>query len=95
MALRENPFGDLKVPLAWTAAVMLVVAAVAAVAFVISDRRETFQAEAYGATRSVSDRVAAPVGEVLSAPGRWTGAGVDHLSAYFFAASENRHITYA
>ena len=32
MALRENPFGELKVPLAWTAGVALVVALVVALA---------------------------------------------------------------
>lgn len=91
MSLRDN-LGELKVPLTWTAAVVLVVAAVAAVAFIVSDRRETFQVEAYGATRSMSDRVFAPVGVALSAPVRWTGVGVDHVRGYFFAASENRRL---
>jgi rod shape-determining protein MreC len=70
----------------------LIVAAVVAIAFLISDRRETFQAEAYGATRRASDTVLAPVGNVLSAPGRWTGAGVDTVRGYFFAVSENRRL---
>ena len=43
MALRENPFGELKVPLAWTAGVALVVAMVVALVLLMSDRRETFQ----------------------------------------------------
>jgi rod shape-determining protein MreC len=38
----------------------LIVAAVVAIAFLVSDRRETFQAEAYGATRRASDTVLAP-----------------------------------
>ena len=92
MSLRESPLGELKVPLTWTAAIALVVAAVGAVSFLLSDRRETFQAEAYGASRSVSDRVMTPVGDVLSAPGRWTGAGVDTVRGYFFAVSENRQL---
>ncbi len=92
MSLRESPLGELKVPLTWTAAVALVVAAVGAVSFLLSDRRETFQTEAYGASRSVSDRVLTPVGDVLSAPGRWTGAGVDTVRGYFFAVSENRRL---
>jgi rod shape-determining protein MreC len=91
VSLRDN-LGDLKVPLTWTAAVVLVVAAVAAIAFVVSDRRETFQVEAYGATRNVSDRVLAPVSDVLAAPGRWTGAGVDNLQDYLFAGSQNRRL---
>jgi rod shape-determining protein MreC len=72
--------------------VALVVAAVVAVALLLSDRRETFQGEAYGASRKVSDRVLAPVGDVLSAPGRWTGAGIDNIRGYFFAVSENRRL---
>ncbi|WP_334163606.1 rod shape-determining protein MreC, partial [Phenylobacterium sp.] len=92
MSLRDSPLGELKVPLTWTAAVALIVAGVAATAVLLSDRRETFQGEAYGASRSVSDRVLTPVGEVLSAPGRWTGAGVESVRGYFFAVSENRRL---
>ncbi|RAK60636.1 rod shape-determining protein MreC [Phenylobacterium hankyongense] len=92
MSLRDSPLGELKVPLTWTAAIMLVVAIVVAIALLLSDRRETFQAEAYGATRSMSDRVLAPVGDVLAAPGRWTGAGIDTIRGYFFAVSENRRL---
>ena len=91
MSFRDNPLGELKVPLTWTAAVAFVVAAVAGIALLLSDRRETFQAEAYGA-RSVSDTVFARVGDTLSAPGRWTGAGVVSIRGYFFAVSENRRL---
>lgn len=92
MSLRDNPLGELKVPLAWTAAIALVVAAVVAVALLLSDRRETLRAEAYGAGRKASDTVLAPVGNVLSAPERWIGAGVESIQDYFFAASENRRL---
>ena len=92
MSLRDNPLGELKVPLTWAAAVALIVAAVVAIAFLVSDRRETFQAEAYGATRRASDTVLAPVGNVLSAPARWTGAGIDTVRSYFFAISENNRL---
>ncbi|WP_414695422.1 rod shape-determining protein MreC [Phenylobacterium sp.] len=92
MSLRDNQLGELKVPLTWTAAVALIVAAVGAISFLLADRRETFQNEAYGATRSVSDRYLAPVGDALSAPGRWTGAGVQTIQGYFFAVSENRRL---
>ena len=60
MALRENPFGEVRVPLAWTAGVALVVAIIVAVGLLMSDRRETFRSEAYGVTRQVGDAVAAP-----------------------------------
>jgi len=92
VSLRDNPLGELKVPLTWAGAVALVVAAVVAIAVLISDRRETFKAEAYGATRRASDTVLAPVGDVLAAPGRWTGAGIDTIRDYFFAGSENREL---
>ena len=54
MSLRDSQLGELKVPLTWAAAIALVVAAVVAIALLISDRRETFQNKAYGATRSHS-----------------------------------------
>ena len=92
MSLRDSPLGELKVPLTWTAAIAVVVAIVAVVAILVSDRRETFRSEAYGATRGVADQVLTPVGDALSAPGRWTGAGVDAVRGYFFAVSENNRL---
>ncbi|CAN7424206.1 rod shape-determining protein MreC [Phenylobacterium sp. LjRoot219] len=92
MSLRDSQFGELKVPLTWTAAVALVVAGVIATALLFGDRRETFQAEAYGAARGAADGLLAPVGDALSAPGRWTGAGISAIRGYFFAVSENRRL---
>lgn len=92
MSLRDSPLGELKVPLTWTAAIAVIVAIVAVVAVLVSDRRETFRAEAYGATRGVADRVLTPVGDALSAPGRWTGDGIEAVKGYFFAISENRRL---
>jgi rod shape-determining protein MreC len=92
VSLRDSPLGELKVPLTWTAAIAVIVAIVAVVAILVSDRRETFRSEAYGATRSVADRVLTPVGDALSAPGRWTGDGIDAVKGYFFAVSENRRL---
>ena len=92
MSFRDNPLGELKVPLTWAAAIALIVAVVAATAILLSDRRETFKAEAYGVSRRASDTVLAPVGDVLAAPGRWTGAGVDTLSGYFAAGSQNAEL---
>lgn len=89
MSLRDNPLGELKVPLTWAAAIALIVAVVAATAILLSDRRETFKAEAYGVSRKASDTVLAPVGDVLATPGRWIGAGFDTVRDYFGAASEN------
>jgi rod shape-determining protein MreC len=92
VSLRDNPLGELKVPLTWAAAIALVVAVVAATAILLSDRRETFKAEAYGVSRRASDKVLAPVGDVLATPGRWTGAGVDTVRDYFGAGSQNREL---
>ena len=92
MALRDSTFGELKIPLTWLAAVAVIVAAIVALAFLLNDRRGELQAEAYGATRRVSDAVAAPVGGVLSTPLHWAGAGVETVRGYFFAVSENRRL---
>ena len=92
MSLRDGPFQDLKVPLTWTAAIALVVALVIGLALLLGDRRETVRASALGAGRSMSDTIVRPIGEVLSAPVRWTGAGVSYVEGYFFAASENRRL---
>ncbi|WP_394764416.1 rod shape-determining protein MreC [Phenylobacterium sp.] len=92
MSFRDNPLGELKVPLTWAAAIALIVAVVAATAILLSDRRETFKAEAYGATRRASDTYLAPVADVLAAPGRWTGQGADSVRDYFGAASANHDL---
>lgn len=92
MSLRDNPFGELRVPLVWTAAVALVVAIVVAAALLLSDRRETFRNEAYGVTREVSDAVVTPVSGVISAPLSWLGQAGDYIGGYFFAVSENRRL---
>ena len=92
MALREGPFGDVRVPLAWTAAVALIIAAIVAFTLLANDRRETFKTEAYGASRQVSDSILAPVGGALSAPIRWTRSAAGFVGSYFNAAGENRRL---
>lgn len=92
MSFRDSPFGEVKVPLAWMAAVALIVAIVVAIALLVSDRRETFKTEAYGVTREVTDMVATPVSGAVAAPGRWSGLAMENVQAYFFAVSENRRL---
>ena len=92
MSLRDGPFQDLRVPLTWTAAVAVIVAAIVGIALLLNDRRETAQLQVYGATKSVVDTVSTPVGKVVSAPGRWVSAGVGGIQDYFFAASENHRL---
>lgn len=92
MAFRDGPFENLKVPLAWTAAAMVAVALIVSVVLLISDRRQANGGEAYANVRGAARSAAAPVGGVLSAPVRWTGAVFDHVGGYFFAVSENRRL---
>jgi rod shape-determining protein MreC len=92
MSLRDNPLGELKVPLTWTAGVAFIVVLIAAVAMLLGDSRESFDTDQYGNPRTLSDKVMAPVGDALSTPGRLTGQGVDGVRGYFFAVSENRRL---
>lgn len=92
MALRQDSFGELKVPLTWMAVVALIVCGVVGVSILLSDRRETFQTEAYGAARQAVDTVSAPVGGAVAAPGRWTGDLLGWLRSYAAVAHENRRL---
>ena len=92
MSLRDNPLGELRVPLTWTAGIVFLVVMIASVAILLSDSRESFDTDEYGNPRTLSDRVMAPVGDVLSTPGRLTGQGLDGVRGYFFAVSENRRL---
>lgn len=89
MAFRDGPFESLKVPLAWTAAVVVIVAGIASILLLVGNRRDE---GSYGPVRSGFDVGAAPVGGVLSTPVRWTGNISDYVSGYFFAVSENRRL---
>ncbi|RAK66486.1 rod shape-determining protein MreC [Phenylobacterium kunshanense] len=92
MSLRDNPLGELKVPLTWTAGIVFLVVLIVSVGILLGDRREAFDTDEYGNPRTLSDRVMAPVGDALSTPGRLTGEGVEGIRGYFFAVSENRRL---
>jgi len=92
VALRQDSFGELKVPLTWMAVVALIVCGVVGVSILLSDRRETFQTEAYGAARQAVDTVSAPVGGAVAAPARWTGDLLGWLRSYVAVAHENRRL---
>lgn len=92
MSLRDNPLGELRVPLTWTAGIVLIVVLITSVAILLSDRREAFDTDAYGRPRTLSDKVLEPVGDIASTPGRLTGQGVEGIRGYFFAVSENRRL---
>lgn len=92
MSLRDGPFQDLKVPITWAAAIAVIVAGVAALGLLLSDRRETYKDEAYGAGRVVVDRVVTPTANILSTPGVWARAIGNGIGDYLFAVSENRRL---
>ena len=92
MSLREGPLGDIRVPLTWSAGAALVIAAIIASALLFGHQRDPMKAGAYDTARRAVDAVAAPVGQTLSAPVRWTEDGVDGVRGYFFAVSENRRL---
>ena len=62
MAFRDGPFETIKVPLAWTAAVVVVVALVASVILLMSDRREVRISE-----RQAAEALAEPVSQIIDA----------------------------
>jgi len=92
VAFRDGPFENLKVPLVWTAAAVVVVGLIAAVLLLVSDRRDAEGASSYGAVRGGFEAAAGPVGGVFAAPVRWVGAASDYVGGYFFAVSENRRL---
>ena len=92
MAFRDGPFETIKVPLVWTAAVVVVVAMVASLVLIVSDRKGAAGASAYTPVRAGFDATVGTVGGVLSAPVRWTGSVTDGVKGYFFAVSDNRRL---
>lgn len=90
MAFRDGPFENIRVPLVWTAAVAVVVAAVGCVLLLISDARA--QNSPYQPVRAGVESVSGPVGGVFAAPVRWFGHASDYVGGYFFAVSENRRL---
>ncbi len=92
MALRDNPFSELRLPLLLGAVAALIIALVSALALLLSDRRETLQIQAYGVTQKVGDQVVAPVSGWISTPPRLVQDGLSAIRQYFFAVSENRRL---
>jgi rod shape-determining protein MreC len=92
VAFRDGPFENLKVPLAWTAAVVAVVGMIGAGLLLVSDRATPEGGSSYGTARGAAETVTGPVSGVLAAPVRWVGAVTDYVGGYFFAVSENRRL---
>jgi rod shape-determining protein MreC len=92
VAFRDGPFDQFKVPLVWTAAVVVVVALIASVLLILVDRRHDADADGYGPVRAGIDAGAGPLNGIFAAPVRWAGAASDYFGGYFFAVSENRRL---
>jgi rod shape-determining protein MreC len=92
VSFRDNPFGEVRLPLLLGAAAAAVVALLVAFALLMADRRQTYQAGASSALRRASDQVVAPVTGALAAPVRWMGGVGQGITGYFFAVSENRRL---
>jgi rod shape-determining protein MreC len=96
VTFRDDRFQELRVPLSWTAAAALALAAAIALVLLIGDRREarleTAATEAYRPLQAGFDAAMSPVSGTLAAPVRWTGDVVGYVRGYFFAVSENRRL---
>ena len=92
MAFRDGPFENIKVPLAWTAAVVVVVAIIGAIVLLLGDRTTSEGGSTMGTARGGFEAAAGPVGGVFAAPVRWAGAARDYVGGYFFAIGENRRL---
>jgi rod shape-determining protein MreC len=92
VAFRDGPFENIKVPLAWTAAVVVVVAVIGAVVLLLGDQTTSEGGSTMGAARGGFEAAAGPVGGVFAAPVRWAGAARDYVGGYFFAIGENRRL---
>ncbi|WP_336977584.1 rod shape-determining protein MreC [Brevundimonas nasdae] len=92
MAFRDGPFENIKVPLAWTAAVVVIVAVIGAIVLLLGDRTTSEGGSTMGAARGGFEAAAGPVGGVFAAPVRWAGAARDYVGGYFFAIGENRRL---
>jgi rod shape-determining protein MreC len=92
MAYRDGPFQDLRLPLTLAVVAATVIAIMAAVVLLVADRRTSVATSGFTSARNVVAKGLAPAGEVLAAPVRWAGDGVDAISGYFFAVSENRRL---
>ncbi|MDP8916015.1 MAG: rod shape-determining protein MreC, partial [Pseudomonadota bacterium] len=91
MSFRDSRLEDLKVPLTWTASAALAVAILVAAMFLLRDRRDDLDTR-WGETRAGFDQIAAPAGEVVSAPIRWTGGAFGWVGDYFNAVGRNRRL---
>jgi rod shape-determining protein MreC len=92
LSLRDGPFGDIRVPLTWSAGAALVIAVIIACALLLSHQRDPSKPGAYDGVRHAVDSVTSPVEGVLAAPVRWTHGGLENMRGYFFAVSENRKL---
>jgi len=86
VSLRDGPLGEIKAPVAWVAAGVLVVVLIGAISLFVAGGSRSGPT---GQLRGAADSLTAPVGGVIAAPVRVAGAGVGAVGAYFMAGSQN------
>jgi rod shape-determining protein MreC len=82
----------MKPPLAWVAIAALVIAILAAAALFLSDHRNDSGPSVMARAQGRFDSVMGPVESVISAPAHWVRDGVEAVSAYVMAGSQNRDL---
>ena len=92
MAFRDGPFENIKVPLSWTAAVVVFVGVVASIFLMATDRTDASGQRGHASVRAGFESVVGPVNGVLAWPGRWGRSITDSVGGYFGAVSENRRL---
>jgi rod shape-determining protein MreC len=94
VSFRDGPLQDLKIPLAWTATVATIVAAVVSFALLLDDQRAAAKApkDRPQPVRSQFDEVLGPVSSLFAAPLRWAGTTGSYLKDYVDAVEENRRL---
>ncbi len=93
MAFREGPFHDLRLPLAWAAAVATLLAIVVALVLLLAGARGgRGGSDAFSPARDLLSRGLAPVESIVERPVELAGAVGSNVAGYFFAVSENRRL---
>ena len=92
MAFSDGPFENLKVPLAWTAAAVVVVGLIASVMLLLADGKSGEPDDHFGPVRAGFSTGAGSVGGVFAAPVRWAGHVTEYVGGYFNAVGENRRL---
>lgn len=92
MAFRDGPFENLKLPLVWTAAGLVVAGIAASVMLLVTDSHSRDGTGPIAPVRAGFTAGAGPLGGLFAAPVRWTGHVASYVGGYFNAVEENRRL---